>query len=72
MIVCENWGAEQHNEAEFSKGAKMIRVAAKSVFLFLAFFCLAAPPAQAEKIRTSIPGLNLNYLSVFAAQAKGV
>jgi NitT/TauT family transport system substrate-binding protein len=71
LIVCENWGAEQHNEAEFSKGAKMIRVAAKSVFLFLAFFCLAAPPAQAEKIRTSIPGLNLNYLSVFAAEAKG-
>jgi NitT/TauT family transport system substrate-binding protein len=58
-------------EAEFSKGAKMVRVAAKSFFLFLAFFCLAAPAALAEKIRTSIPGLNLNYLSVFAAEAKG-
>jgi NitT/TauT family transport system substrate-binding protein len=58
-------------EAELSKGAKMVRVAAKSFFLFLAFFCLAAPAAQAEKIRTSIPGLNLNYLSVFAAEAKG-
>ena len=49
----------------------MVRVAAKSFFLFLAFFCLAASAAQAEKIRTSIPGLNLNYLSVFAAEAKG-
>ena len=58
-------------EAEFSKRAKMVRVAVKSFFLFLAFFCLAAPAALAEKIRTSIPGLNLNYLSVFAAEAKG-
>ncbi len=49
----------------------MVRVAAKSFFLLLAFFCLAAPAALAEKIRTSIPGLNLNYLSVFAAEAKG-
>jgi ABC-type nitrate/sulfonate/bicarbonate transport system substrate-binding protein len=27
--------------------------------------------AGAEKIRTSVPGLNLNYLSVFSADAKG-
>ena len=27
--------------------------------------------ARAEKIRTSVPGLNLNYLSIFSADAKG-
>jgi ABC-type nitrate/sulfonate/bicarbonate transport system substrate-binding protein len=27
-------------------------------------------PAQAEKIRTAVPGLNLNYLSVFAAEER--
>src|SRR6267142_3966974 len=27
--------------------------------------------AEAEKIRTSVPGLNLNYLSIFSADAKG-
>ena len=26
---------------------------------------------QAEKIRTAVPGLNLNYLSIFSADAKG-
>ena len=39
------------------------------VFALLA--CFFTSPAWAEKIRTSIPGLNLNYLSVFAAEAKG-
>jgi len=27
--------------------------------------------AEAEKIRTSVPGLNLNYLSIFSADARG-
>src|SRR5574342_1019661 len=27
--------------------------------------------ARAERIRTSVPGLNLNYLSIFSADAKG-
>src|SRR2546423_11575035 len=27
--------------------------------------------AVAEKIRTSVPGLNLNYLSIFSADARG-
>jgi ABC-type nitrate/sulfonate/bicarbonate transport system substrate-binding protein len=49
----------------------MLSGARKSVFLLLGVVCLAAPAARAEKIRTSIPGLNLNYLSVFAAEAKG-
>src|SRR5215470_15195426 len=49
----------------------MLSVGRKSVFCLLAFVCLTVPVARAEKIRTSIPGLNLNYLSVFAAEAKG-
>lgn len=28
--------------------------------------------AEAEKIRTAVPGLNLNYLSIFSADAKGL
>ena len=31
---------------------------------------LTVPGARAEKIRTAIPGLNLNYLSVFAAEER--
>ncbi len=27
--------------------------------------------SEAEKIRTAVPGLNLNYLSIFSADAKG-
>ena len=52
------------------KEIKMLCVARKTALLFLALCCLA-PPARAEKIRTSVPGLNLNYLSVFAAEGKG-
>ena len=45
--------------------------AARHVFIVLAFACLTPAGARAERIRTSIPGLNLNYLSVFTAGAKG-
>ena len=45
--------------------------AARHLFILLAFACLTPAAAQAERIRTSIPGLNLNYLSVFTAGAKG-
>lgn len=38
--------------------------------LFLATSSLA-PQARAEKIRSAVPGLNLNYLSIFAAEARG-
>lgn len=31
----------------------------------------AVPVAQAERIRTAVPALNLNYLSLFSADAKG-
>src|SRR5688572_33033398 len=32
---------------------------------------LLASPAGAEKIRSAVPGLNLNYLSIFTAEARG-
>ena len=45
------------------------------------FYCLSlcffltipslAPQARAEKIRSAVPGLNLNYLSIFTAEARG-
>ena len=41
---------------------------ASSVVFVLAF--LLALPARAEKIRTAVPGLNLNYLSVFTAEER--
>jgi ABC-type nitrate/sulfonate/bicarbonate transport system substrate-binding protein len=41
---------------------------ASSIVFVLAF--LLATPARAEKIRTAVPGLNLNYLSVFTAEER--
>ena len=41
-------------------------------FLFLTLLVLFLNAnAEAEKIRTAVPGLNLNYLSIFAADARG-
>lgn len=40
------------------------------VLLVIAVALLVAWPTQAEKIRTAVPGLNLNYLSVFAAEER--
>src|SRR5437660_12883686 len=45
--------------------------AVRHLFILLAFACLTPAAAQAERIRTSIPGLNLNYLSVLTVGAKG-
>ena len=45
--------------------------AAVSLFL-LTLASVVTSPAQAEKIRTAVPGLNLNYLSIFAAEARGL
>jgi NitT/TauT family transport system substrate-binding protein len=39
--------------------------------LVLALTLVFANSVDAEKIRTSVPGLNLNYLSIFSADAKG-
>src|SRR5438093_13162633 len=44
--------------------------AARLLFILLAVDCLSPAAAEAERIRTSIPCLNLNYLSVFTAGAK--
>jgi NitT/TauT family transport system substrate-binding protein len=49
----------------------MLSGARKIALLLLTFASLTPPAARAERIRTSVPGLNLNYLSVFAAGAKG-
>ncbi|MEO6163686.1 MAG: ABC transporter substrate-binding protein [Candidatus Binatia bacterium] len=47
-------------------------IAKRPSFLFVCFVflsaCLIVATARAEKIRTSVPGLNLNYLSVLAAE----
>lgn len=44
-----------------------------AIHILLVFFVLTGLPAyhaQAEKIRTAVPGLNLNYLSVLAAEER--
>ena len=38
---------------------------------FFAYVAFPAPRAAAEKIRSAVPGLNLNYLSIFTAEARG-
>jgi ABC-type nitrate/sulfonate/bicarbonate transport system substrate-binding protein len=38
---------------------------------FVSALVLCATPASAEHIRTAIPGANLNYLSVYTADARG-
>src|SRR5688572_23186021 len=40
-------------------------------WLCFVWFTLLGSSAAAEKIRTAVPGLNLNYLSVFTAEARG-
>src|SRR4029434_453584 len=49
----------------------LARAGGRTIFLIaLAVAFLIAPPARAEKIRTAVPGLNLNYLSVFTAEER--
>src|SRR5215510_14618306 len=43
----------------------------RAVILVIVVLALVAGPARAEKIRTAIPQANLNYLSIFVADAKG-
>jgi ABC-type nitrate/sulfonate/bicarbonate transport system substrate-binding protein len=43
----------------------------RSILFLVLALSLNAVSARAERIRTSVPGLNLNYLSVFTADAKG-
>jgi ABC-type nitrate/sulfonate/bicarbonate transport system substrate-binding protein len=42
----------------------------RSFFLVLLWAALLVSAAHAEKIRTSIPGVNLNYLSVYSAEER--
>ena len=37
----------------------------------LVLMFILSPRAEGERIRTSVSGLNLNYLSIFSADAKG-
>jgi NitT/TauT family transport system substrate-binding protein len=48
----------------FTAGHIIFSVAFAAAFLI-------APPTRGERIRTAVPGLNLNYLSVFAAEERG-
>ena len=42
-----------------------------TAILVIIILALVTSPARAEKIRTAIPQANLNYLSIFVADAKG-
>ncbi|HEY6368035.1 MAG TPA: ABC transporter substrate-binding protein, partial [Candidatus Binatia bacterium] len=42
-----------------------------AAILTIIVLALVTSPADAEKIRTAIPQANLNYLSIFVADAKG-
>jgi ABC-type nitrate/sulfonate/bicarbonate transport system substrate-binding protein len=49
----------------------MCRVVGCDFMLMLFLSLLISARAGAEKIRTAVPGLNLNYLSIFSADMKG-
>jgi ABC-type nitrate/sulfonate/bicarbonate transport system substrate-binding protein len=48
----------------------MLSAAIRVSPIILVLVFLMASPAPAEKIRTAVPGLNLNYLSVFTAEER--
>ena len=54
----------------FNGRRQMFNAGCIIVSLVLAVVFLIAPLTRAEKIRTAVPGLNLNYLSVFAAEER--
>jgi ABC-type nitrate/sulfonate/bicarbonate transport system substrate-binding protein len=49
----------------------MVIAGHSTLWVCLVWITLFASPAAAERIRTAVPGLNLNYLSIFTAEAKG-
>ncbi|MGH7793656.1 MAG: ABC transporter substrate-binding protein [Candidatus Binatia bacterium] len=49
----------------------MSRMSYRCLFLALLLACIYVNKARSEKIRTAVPGLNMNYLSIFSADAKG-
>ena len=49
----------------------MFRMNNRCLFLALILALFYVNEAEAEKIRTAVPGLNMNYLSIFSADARG-
>ena len=49
----------------------MIRMNNRCLFWALILALCYVNDAEAEKIRTAVPGLNMNYLSIFSADARG-
>ena len=49
----------------------MSRIISRCLFFTLVGALAFVDGAAAERVRTSVPGLNLNYLSIFSADAKG-
>ena len=49
----------------------MFRMNNRCLFLALMLALFYVNEAEAEKIRTAVPGLNMNYLSIFSADARG-
>ena len=49
----------------------MSRISNRCLFFTLVGALAFVDGAAAERVRTSVPGLNLNYLSIFSADAKG-
>jgi len=49
----------------------MFRMNNRCLFLALMLAVIYVNDVRAEKIRTAVPGLNMNYLSIFSADARG-
>jgi ABC-type nitrate/sulfonate/bicarbonate transport system substrate-binding protein len=49
----------------------MVKTGRRFVFFTLVWVLTSVNGAGAERVRTSVPGLNLNYLSIFSADARG-
>lgn len=49
----------------------MFRMNNRCLFLALILALFYVNESEAEKIRTAVPGLNMNYLSIFSADARG-
>ena len=49
----------------------MFRMNNRCLFLALILALFYVNDSEAEKIRTAVPGLNMNYLSIFSADARG-
>jgi ABC-type nitrate/sulfonate/bicarbonate transport system substrate-binding protein len=59
------------NPSIFQGEKEMVVAGHLALWVCFTWITLLASPAAAEKIRTAVPGLNLNYLSIFTAEARG-